>query len=265
MQDRHELVATETAATTVADVGGWRRVAVRSFFVVFATVVLIDIAPRNWPWMRPVKQVVCPPLNYCGLWQGQWTLFAPNPILNNAWLSAEIYRPDGSQQEVWNSTYWANSSGWERFVGFRRMNYRNRLATASPEAVNDLADYLARQLISPTAHPVEHPVAEVATFGAPVAEVAKTVGALPPGLETLGEFRYEKSQPPGPETLGEFRYDKSQSGAVTAHSPREPTWRLVLTRSQMNIVLPDDGTLPQRDQTLWLSSSKNLVDREYLP
>lgn len=192
---------------------GWRCMAVRIFFVVFATVVAIDIAPRKWTWLRPVKQVVCPPLNYFGLWQGQWALFAPNPILNNAWLSAEVYRPDGSQQEVWNSTYWANSNGWDRFVGFRRMNYGNQMAAADPGAANDLADYLARLLISPTARPVEHPVAEAA------------------------------------ESVG----------------PSQSTWRLVLTRSQMNIVLPDDGTLPARDQTLWISSSKNLAVREYLP
>lgn len=188
--------------------GRWRRAAARSFFVVFATVVLIDIAPRNWAWMRPVKQAVCPHLNYCGFWQGQWTLFAPNPILNNAWLSAEIYRPDGSQQEVWNSTYWANSSGWERFVGFRRMNYRNQISAAHPDAANDFADYLARQLISPTAQAVPYSEAPAA---------------------------------------------------------QQPTWRLVLTRNQMNFVLPDDGTLPTREQTLWISSSKNLAVREYLP
>lgn len=241
MPHRHKIAESKSAAASAPQFAGWRRVAARCFFILFASVVLIDVAPRTWTWIRPVKQAVCPRLNYCGLWQGQWTLFAPSPILNNAWLSAEIYRPDGSQQEVWNSTYWANSSGWERFVGFRQMNYRNRLAAAHPSAANDLADYLARQLISPTAHPVE----------LPVAEVAMTFGASPPISETLGEFRYDKSQ--------------SSAVAATDHSLQQPTWRLVLSRSQLGIVLPDDGTLPKRDQTLWISSSKNLAVREYLP
>ncbi len=242
MPHSHQFDELETvAAPAPHHGGGWRRVTVRLFFLVFAAVVVIDVAPSQWPWMRPVKQAVCPRLNYCGLWQGQWTLFAPSPILNNAWLSAEIYRPDGSQQEVWNSTYWANSSGWERFLGFRHMNYRNSMGAAAPAAANDLADYLARQLISPTAHPIEQPVAEVAqTFG---------------------------GSPTSPETLGEFRYDQSQPGAVsdTNRRPQQPTWRLVLTRSQLSIVLPHDGTLPKRDETLWISSSKNLAVREYLP
>ncbi len=205
--------APSTAAKPERPRGGWRRAAARSFFALFAVVVLVDVAPRSWAWVQPIKQAVCPQLNYYGLWQGQWTLFAPSPILNNAWLSAEVYRPDGSQQEVWNSTYWANSNSWERFVGFRQMNYRNRMGAASPEAANDLADYLARQLISPTARPVERAAAEF----------ARTVGDPP------------------------------------------HRWRLVLTRSQLNIVLPDDGTLPVRDQTIWISSSKNLAVREYLP
>ena len=241
MQRNHQLSQPETVVTRPPPGRDWRRLAARSFFVIFAAVVLIDTAPRTWRWMRPVKQVVCPQLNYCGFWQGQWTLFAPHPILNNAWLSAEIYRPDGSQQEVWNSTYWANSSSWERFIGFRRMNYRNRMGAADPAAVHDLADYLARQLISPTARPVEQPAAEV----------IQTFDASQPARETVGEFRNEEIE--------------SAGAPVLEHNPEQPPWRLVLTRSQLNIVLPDDGSLPARDQTLWISSSKNLAVREYHP
>ncbi len=204
----------------------WRRAAVRTFFLVFASVLFIDTSPNTWAWMRPVKQFVCPTLNYYGLWQGNWTLFAPAPILNNAWLSAQVYRPDGTQQEVWNSTYWANSSGWERFVGFRRMNYRNRLAAIDSRAANDFADYLARQLISPTAHPVNVQTPE-----------------------------HEPSRP-----LATTQTDESfgSNGAT-------PAWRLILSRNQLTIALPDDGTLPKRDETLWISSSKNLAMREYHP
>ncbi|MCA9160792.1 MAG: hypothetical protein KDA72_20820 [Planctomycetales bacterium] len=200
----------------------WRRAAARTFFLVFASVLFIDTAPSTWTWMRPTKQFVSPALNYCGLWQGNWTLFAPNPILNNAWLSAVIYRPDGTQQEVWNSTYWANASGWERFVGFRRMNYRNRMAAIDPRAANDFTDYLARQLISPTAHPVNDQPSATAT------------------------------QPDEPSQLSES-------------TPSTLPWRIVLSRNQLNLVLPDDGPLPKRDETMWISSSKNLAVREYQP
>lgn len=207
----------------------WRRAAARAFFLLFATVLFIDTSPSNWAWMRPVKQFIRPSLNYSGLWQGQWTLFAPNPILNNAWLSAEVYRPDGTRQEVWNSTYWATASGWERFVGYRWMNYRNRMAAIDSRAANDFADYLARQLISPTAHPI-----------------------TPQSPEPTGSNRVAATQDDGSSEASE------PSGAT-------PAWRLVLSRNQLTIVLPDDGTLPNRDETLWVSSSKNLAVREYQP
>lgn len=190
--------------------GRIRRAAIRIFFLAFAVVLFIDTTPANWAWLRPAKRFVCPLLNYCGLWQGQWTLFAPAPILNNAWLSAEIYGPDGTRQKVWNSTYWANSRGWDRFVGFRQMNYRNRTSAMDPRAVADYADYLARQLISPTAHAVNLP------------------------------------------------------DSVPSENTPQP-WRVVLSRNQLNIVMPDDGTLPKRDETIWISSSKNLLVREYQP
>ena len=197
----------------------------RTFFLLFVVVLFIDTSPSTWAWMRPAKKFVCPPLNYCGLWQGQWTLFAPNPKINNAWLSAEIYRPDGTRQEVWNSTYWANSSGWERFVGFRRMNYAIRLAATDAIAAHDFADYLARQLISPTAQPINTQVP------APIAQASESAEST------------------------------ELSGPTESTLP----WRVVLSRNQLNIVLPDDGTLPKRDATLWISSSKNLAVREYQP
>jgi hypothetical protein len=215
----HEPLSTTTP-------GRWGRAIIRLFFLLFAAVLFIDTSPSTWSWLRPAKLFICPALNACGLWQGQWTLFAPAPIINNAWLSAEIYRPDGSRQEVWNSTYWAKSSGWERFVGFRQMNYRNRMAAIDPRAADDFADYLARQLISPTAHPVNLPE------------------ALPTDAEAAA-------------------LAQSDDSAQTVDDDRP--WRLVLSRNQLNIALPDDGTLPKRDETLWISSSKNLAVREYQP
>jgi hypothetical protein len=144
-------------------------------------------------------------LGRVGLWQGQWTLFAPNPKINNAWLAAEVYRPDGTQHEFWSSTYWADTSGWERFRGFRHINYNNRIQTQGQQAANDLADYLARRLIGPTAVPID------------------------------------------------------------VDQPLDSRWRLVLSRNELNLSLPDNGQLPTRDETLWISTSQNLTVREYQP
>ncbi len=198
--------------------------AIRFFFVTFVVILAIDIAPATWKWLQPAKQTLSPLLCRAGLWQGQWTLFAPKPTLNNAWLSAEVYRPDGTQEQIWNSAYWAKASGWERFVGFRRMNYAIRMAAVNPSVSNELSDYLARQLISPTARPV--------------AEL--------PGVDDDRPAHLENA-------------DKA------THSVPAGLWKIVLSRNQMNIVLPEDGSLPTRDETIAIASSKNLAVREYQP
>ncbi len=197
-------------------VARWKRWGVRVFFIAFVIVLVIDTAPATLVGIAPAKVYLWPLLNRVGLWQGQWTLFAPNPRINNAWLSAEVYRPDSSQPEYWNSIYFAGTSTWERFSGFRHINYNNRIQTQGPEALADLSDYLARQLISPTARPV-------------VALEAK-----------IGEHSSEPVS-------------------------QLPNWRIVLSRNELNVSLPDDGTLPTRDETLWISSSQNLSIREYQP
>ncbi len=179
-----------------------KRRAVRFFFCLFLCVLVVDAVPDELPGAGQAKWFVGPFLNRTGLWQGQWTLFAPNPKINNAWISAEVYAPDGSQSAFWNSTYWAETSTWERFSGFRHINYNNRIQTQGKRAADDLADFLARSLITPTA---------------------------------------------------------------VATTDRQAARRLVLSRTELNVVLPDDGTLPSRDETLWISTSQNLTVREYQP
>ncbi len=187
-----------------------KRWGVRLFFILFLGILVIDTVPGTLVGAPQAKSLLSPWLNRCGLWQGQWTLFAPKPKINNSWLSAEVYAPDGTQQQFWNSTYWAETTTWERFSGFRHINYNNRIQSQGKLAADDLADYLARELISPAASAVDSSVV-------------------------------------GPAV--------DQAGA----------WRLVLSRSELNVVLPDDGTLPTRDETLWISTSQNLTVREYQP
>lgn len=186
----------------------FQRGCIKIFFGAFVVALTVDTFPNLGPAISSTKWYFSSVLNRVGLWQGQWTLFAPNPKINNAWLAAEVYRPDRTQHEFWNSTYWAETSGWERFSGFRHINYNNRIQTQGQRAANDLADYLARRLIGPAALPVEENSLE--------------------------------------------------------NDARE-SWRLVLSRSELNLSLPDDGHLPSRDETLWISTSQNLTVREYLP
>lgn len=179
-----------------------RRKLVRLFFCLILIALVAEASPDELPGAGYAKRWLGPWLNRMGLWQGQWTLFAPNPKINNAWISAEVYAPDGTQSAFWNSTYWAETSTWERFAGFRHINYNNRIQTQGKRAADDLADFLARSLITPTA---------------------------------------------------------------VATTDRQDARRLVLSRTELNVVLPGDGTLPNRDETMWISTSQNLTVREYQP
>jgi len=75
-----------------------------------------------------------------GISKGDWPLFAPNPVLNNGMVVAEV---EDSQDRlfVWSSRNWAESSVWEKFHRFRHMNYHQRVVN-NIDACNDLADYL---------------------------------------------------------------------------------------------------------------------------
>lgn len=189
---------------------------IRAFVVGMVVLIAVQTMPRKWAWMQPAKEMVGPMTKRLGVWQGEWNLFAPDPMLNNAWLSAEVYAPNG-ELTMWNSTYWGTATGRQKFRDFRMMNLGNRLHNRDAAAHEDFADYVARQIISPTAR------------------------AIPIGTENQPQLVQNDGKQP------------------TA------TWRLKLYRSQLKMTLPADGSLPTRDDTVWISSSINLVNREYLP
>lgn len=117
-------------------------------------------------------------------------MFAPNPVLNNGWFTAEIERVDGTQTQ-WNSPLWSQVDIREKFLRFRYLNYFNRLASVwGDEARDDLADYLARQSETPVA-------------------------------------------------------------------------RMRLYHTRMRLILPDDGTLPKREEAEWMFSSEPVANRTY--
>ena len=79
------------------------------------SVIIIEVLPYNFRGKQIgstnyVKECIAPATRFAGLWQGEWPLFAPNPGINNSWISAEIEAPTG-ELECWNSTYWATTSG----------------------------------------------------------------------------------------------------------------------------------------------------------
>ncbi len=120
--------------------------AIRGFVFVFAVSVVVDTLPNSWIAMSPLKKWFNTNLGYMGLSQGDWPLFAPNPILKNGFIVAEVVDSE-NQQATWNSPDWARSSAWQKFYRFRHMNYFQRVGL-NRYVCSDLADYLHRAIPS---------------------------------------------------------------------------------------------------------------------
>ncbi len=139
-----------------------RRIFIRCFVALFLLAIAIDTFPKC-DWVFPIQKRVGPVLNYTGLWQGDWPLFAPNPVINNGWVSAEFYRDDSStplqsadgKPLSWSSPVWSECTSWDKFYRFRHVNYFNRIPIRSQNMINDLADYVAREKLGPDYRLVE--------------------------------------------------------------------------------------------------------------
>jgi hypothetical protein len=192
-----------------------RRIYVRCFVLMALIAIAIDTAP-GWKFVKPLQEHLRPALSYAGLWQGEWPLFAPNPTINNSWLSAEFYvqgapklAPDGKPLS-WNSPVWSSISCWTKFYRIRHINYFNRIAYRGKNGVSDLADYLARTELGPDFHFSE----------------AVTVDGVPADDAQAIELR--------------------------------------LSMNRLQLVMPDDGSLPSPEETTWMSLSSNLALRKYV-
>ena len=169
-----------------------KRAAVRFFALLITFVAVLDVLPRSWTWLSVPKQHLTAWLNHTGLWQGEWPMFAPDPILNNGWFTADIRATDGTVTQ-WDSPYWFQRSSWDKFVRFRHMDFYNRLPLpANRPAADDFADYLARQASKPTAS-------------------------------------------------------------------------VKLYKNHLSIQMPPDGSIPTRDEIVWLFTSEPIVTRSYHP
>jgi hypothetical protein len=124
------------------------------FFLLATLVMVCDAWPRDWcPWLG-AKDRLSVGLSRCGLWQGEWAMFAPNPVLNNAWVVAELEHSDGTKSE-WSSPNWSEIGAVGKFRNFRQMNYFSRIhLDRNRKALPDLIDWIVRAQKS--AQPIQH-------------------------------------------------------------------------------------------------------------
>lgn len=118
-----------------------RRRRIRLFAGLVVLLLLSDTFPqleqpqpesRLRRWLSPI-----------GLWQGAWSMYAPDPTFRTVRLSAEITLADGALL-TWEMPEWTEKSCWDRFVGHRQLNYNNQLDATNGPAYDDFADYLRR-------------------------------------------------------------------------------------------------------------------------
>jgi hypothetical protein len=118
--------------------------AIRLLAILFCVFVAIDVIPESYSLASRPKAWVHSILVPLGLSQGDWPLFAPNPVLNNGVLVAELTDHSGNSA-VWTSIDWQEASVWTKFYRFRHMNYQQRLPNTYT-AASDFADYLLRAI-----------------------------------------------------------------------------------------------------------------------
>jgi hypothetical protein len=124
---------------------------ITGFFLILTGLMVADVIPSEHLPLPQFKRALTMLLSRVGLWQGQWSMFAPDPVINNAWLEADLRDREGRQTH-WSSPYWAEVDAWGKFRRFREINYFNRLPLDQHRpALSDFADWLRRHAPDPEA------------------------------------------------------------------------------------------------------------------
>jgi hypothetical protein len=114
---------------------------VNTFIAAVLLILVIDTLPQS-PFAMHIA--IRPLLIRLGIHQGAWTLFAPDPDRMNTRLRAEITYRDGERRK-WIGPDWRRRSAWETWVGHRRFEWLDHIATQNgAPAWEPWCRYLAR-------------------------------------------------------------------------------------------------------------------------
>lgn len=136
--DQHASTPSDSDAR-LTPAASCRRVAIRCFALLIIGVMIADALPYAWTGGLEAKRVLSAVLNRIGLWQGEWSMFAPNPVINNGWVTVEM-RTSTGQTIQRESPLWSELSGLQKFVRFRHLNFYNRVI--QPWNIRGADDYI---------------------------------------------------------------------------------------------------------------------------
>ena len=219
-----------------------RSTIVKLFFVMFVAVIGIDTLPLGissdsgaFSFIYKMKSTIRPALRPIGLWQSEWRLFAPDPVINNCWWTIEVrgelageLQDDlssttlpGSESNSlsWNSPFWGDVKPTEKFFKRRHIAYYRRLSEFPTEVLEDFADEWVRERFGSRLHAIGN--------------IAMKNGLLEPATANT---------------------DVDSSPYVL---------ELSLFRNELKMAPRDDDTLPTREETTWLSVTEKYLQRRY--
>jgi len=230
--------SAESCAPENRSVG--KRIAVKAFVLSLASLIAIDTAPiamvasdGPFEFIYDLKVCLRPVLRAIGLWQGEWQLFAPDPVLSNSWwtieakgaLAAELDDSIGQSAGTlqltngysWNTPFWGEVSALEKTYKRRHVSYFRRMSDFPRMVVRDYMDYWVRERFGDRLQPMKDQPSDYLN-GVPLEEKSF---AEPAELE------------------------------------------LIVYRNEMKLAFPDDGSLPNREETTWMSVTEKYVHRRY--
>lgn len=144
MPQKQSVEEQRVEATPTRAFDRTRRMAVRVFFCGILVCMIAAVIPHQSLPENDLKPRLHAALSAVGISQGSWSMFAPNPKVDNAWLDATITAPDG-QVNHWTSPEWRHVGRWEKFYRFRELNFYSRLRNLQNRpGAEDFAKYLAR-------------------------------------------------------------------------------------------------------------------------
>lgn len=233
-----------------------RRATAKSIFITLFVMIAIDTFPLGitgdagpFSFIYYLKSAIRPVLRPFGLWQSEWRLFAPDPVISNCWwtIEARVFEargdlvaelrtnlessgpapsePSNEQPNLitWNSPYWGEVRPVDKFFKRRHIAYSRRLSQFPVTVLEDYADEWVRKRFGDRLRPL--------------GDLPLTSNLLDPGA----------SQPDVKADIESLPY----------------SLELTIYRNELKLAATDDGTLPKREDTTWLSVTEKYLQRRY--
>ena len=165
----HRLVSTKL-----------KRHLTNSFIFAFLALMFIDTYPGPGSTWKRLQDGIDPLLDFTGLWQGPWDLFAPDVDRQNHHIEVVAIHRDGNRT-VWRSPVWQDLSCLQTFVRIREVEFYDRIRQEwNSPAWPAFADYARRKLLPAAATESAMVEIELVEVVRPLADLRLPAHPTPP-------------------------------------------------------------------------------------